>query len=173
MQGIASRSGCTSVNFQVAIAAVLIVQRQHNTCWWVTITLETQKMSKKMVADYFFAVHSVGHPWQLACWEVIWMRKQIHFHRSLSPQSRQVLLFWKRQQKPIQCSLHLGWVANKHKQLLRKVDEMETHASRTGACCRKSIKELKQCTAIPGSMAQGMKTILGSMKLPENDTQGG
>lgn len=64
-------------------------------------------------------------------------------------------------------------LGNKHKQLLRKVDEMETHVSRTGACCRKSIKELKQCTAIPGSMAQGMKTILGSMKLPENDTQGG
>lgn len=29
MQGIASRSGCTSVDLQVAIAAVLTAQRQH------------------------------------------------------------------------------------------------------------------------------------------------
>lgn len=51
-------------------------------------------------------------------------------------------------------------LGSKHKQLLRKVDEMETHASRTEACCKKSIKELKQCAAIPGNMAQGIKSIL-------------
>lgn len=64
-------------------------------------------------------------------------------------------------------------LGKKYNQLLRKVDEMETHATRTGACCKEPIKELKQWAAIPGSMEQGMKAILGSVKLLENDIQGG
>lgn len=61
----------------------------------------------------------------------------------------------------------------KYEQLLRKVNDMETHATRTGARCKKPIKELKQRAEIPGSTTQGMKAILGSVKLLENDIQGG
>lgn len=59
-------------------------------------------------------------------------------------------------------------LGNKYEQLLRKVDEMETYATRTGACCKEPIKELKQRAAIPESTARGMEAILGSIKLLEN-----
>lgn len=64
-------------------------------------------------------------------------------------------------------------LGNKYEQLLRKVNDMETHATRTGAWCKKPIKDLKQRAEIPGSTTQGMKAILGSVKLLENDIQGG
>jgi len=64
-------------------------------------------------------------------------------------------------------------LGDKHGQLLRKVDEMETRGTRTAACCKEPIKELKQLVAIPARTAQGMKAILGSVKLQENDIHGG
>lgn len=55
-------------------------------------------------------------------------------------------------------------LGSKYHHLFREVDEMETHAPRTGAGCKVPAKELKQQTAIPESTAQGRKAIPGSTK---------
>lgn len=151
MQGIASRSGCTSVDLQVAIAAVLTAQTQHNACApGGTSTPETQTMSKQNGSRLFLATHCLAHPQWLACWEVIWIQTQMCFSRSVSLPSQRALPWWEKQQKahPMPTAMGLG---NKYEQLLKKVDEMETHASRTGACCKEPIKELKQCSSVQES----------------------